>query len=85
MDEGDILFEYKAAIDAAPRPDGWGAATINIAALQFWRKSNGTEVWDPACPTDPSPIRLSAQRIDIYVLSPGGAVGKTIQVVKSGG
>ena len=86
MDEGDIRIEYEGAIDDVPRPDGWGPETVQISLLQFWQKSSeGVEIFDAACPTDPSHIRLSAQLIDIYVLSPGGAVGKTIQVVKGSG
>lgn len=85
MDEGDILFEYEKAIALAPRPDGWESGTIQIPSLQFWQKSNGAELWDPNCPSDPSPLRMSAQLVDIYVLSPDGAVGKTIQVVKGAG
>ena len=85
MDEGDILFEYETAIGLAPRPEGWESGTIEIPSLQFWQKSDGAEIWDPVCPPNSSPIRQSAQLIDIYVLSPDGAVGKTIQVVKGGG
>ena len=85
MDEGDILFEYERAVSLAPRPPGWGSATIQIPILRFWQKSDGVELWDPACPVDSSPIRQSAQLVDVYVLSPDGAVGKTIQVVKSVG
>ena len=84
MDEGDILFEYEAAINAAPRPAGWGTATVAISNLEFWQKSDGTPVWDPNCSTHPS-VRRSAQLVTVYLLSPTLDVGKTIQVVKDGG
>jgi hypothetical protein len=84
IDAGEIWASYEAAVAAAPRPSGWGTATVQIPDLQFWRKTDGTPVWDSVCSTDPS-VRRSAQLVTIYVLSPMGDVGKTIQVVKDAG
>jgi hypothetical protein len=85
IDAGEIWASYEAAIAAAPRPSGWSTAIIDVPNVQFWQKSNGVEGWNPACPADPTAIRQSAQLVTIYVLSPNGTVGKTIQVVKNGG
>jgi hypothetical protein len=84
IDAGEIQASYAAAIAAAPRPAGWSTATVQISALEFWHKSDGVSGWAPTCSTDPS-VRKSAQLVTIYVLSPTGDVGKTIQVGKDGG
>ena len=84
IDAGEIWASYEAAIEAAPRPDGWSAATVQISNLEFWNKADGVAGWAPTCSTDPS-VRKSAQLVTMYILSPTNDVGKTIQVVKDGG
>jgi hypothetical protein len=79
-DVGAVTAAYDAAVQAAPAPQGWLGGSVGVNAVSFWSKSDGSEVWGTACGS-----ALSAQLVEIYVLSPNGDVGKTAQVVKDGG
>jgi type II secretory pathway pseudopilin PulG len=63
-----------------PPPPGWEAGSIGVTEVEFWSKSNGNEIWGAVCGTP-----MSAQRVEIYVLSPTGDLGKSLQVIKRGG
>jgi Tfp pilus assembly protein PilV len=70
---------YDAAVQAAAPPTGWAGGSVGVNIVQFWSKSDGHEVWGDACGT-----ASAAQLVEIYVLSPTGDVGRTIQVIKAG-
>ena len=79
-----IQSTYRTVIQSVPPPSGWAGATIDIASVQFWgRDSNHYEGWRPVCTSDAS-TPFVAQHIDFYVLSPTGALGRHIQVIKGG-
>ena len=77
---GAVTSAYDTAVQTAPAPEGWGGGGVGVNVVDFWNKSNGAEVWSDDCGTE-----VSAQLVEIYVLSPTGDVGKTMQVVKRGG
>jgi hypothetical protein len=61
-------------------PEGWAGGSVGVNVVFFWSKEDGQEVWSDACGTE-----FSAQLVEIYVRSPSGDVGKTMQVIKRGG
>jgi hypothetical protein len=80
LDAAAIKGFYDDAVQDAQAPPGWEATGgVGVNIVWFWSKVDGQEQWGDECR-----IGFSAQLVEIYVLSPGGGLGKTLQVVKSG-
>lgn len=79
FDVGQVTSAYDTAAQGTPPPEGWAGGSVGVNVVYFWSKSDGLEVWSAVCGAG-----STAQLVEIYVLSPDGAVGKTIQVIKRG-
>ena len=80
FDAAQVRSEYDSDVQATTPPEGWTGGSVGVNVVYFWSKDDGQEVWSDTCGTG-----LSAQLVEIYVLSPSGDVGKTMQVIKRGG